>query len=523
MRHGLGLAGLLVTILMLFLSALAAPLASAADPPTLDINPQTVTMAPGTTATALLVLRNPGPDPVSGTLEFGDVSGLSLQEPVPALPDPIGPGASISVRLVVVADRTFAGGALPVQVIGSAGAVPFVATALLTVTVPPPLPALQVTLIGVPASMSDGQGGTVTVQVLNPTTRYLSGVELRPVGSESLCWLSSTDGVCGSGETVARTLGGVEPGGLLTTTVELRSGERVRLGSQQIAVVAAGEVAGEPTVTTVGSATASVTLTVFGIDLLSPFGIAGLLLIPGAVALLAYQATRRLLPGTPAPAAVDIKDPGALLFIVPVGLLVYLLALSVLRLNLRDQVGTGDAVWLFVAGLGIGVVVAMIWWARWWWVVGRKTFRTKDDPATVLLRIGRRDRLLRRSPASVDTVRRYVLNDGDRRMACQPIVCAFPSGADNDFINAVDADDFDAITSRIRLRRWEVWKAKPVIVSWVDRGIPGVVELAASDVAGSGPTESILMLAPGLSEMAAPQGGHPTSGSSPTQVGGPST
>lgn len=506
MRDELGrIVRVLTVMLLAVLATLAGTATAAADPPTIELSPESVSLAPGATATAVLVLRNPGPDPVTGTLAVGDLIGVTVAEPAAAGPVSVAPGASVGVRLPLAADRTFAGGALTVQVTGTAGSVPFVAVTTLTLTVPPLLPALGVSLIGVPADLSDGQTGTVTVQVSNPTTRYLADVRLRTLGSQSLCWRSTPGGSCESGESGDRSLGPVGPGGLLTATADLQAGDRVRPGSQQVAVVAEADVAGEPATAVVGSTQASVTLTVFGLDLFSPFGITGLLLLPGAVALLAYQVTRRVLPGPPAPGAVDIKDPGALLFIVPVGLLVYLLALSVLRLNLRDEVGTADAIWLFVTGVGIGVVVAVIWWVRWWWVVGRKTFRTRDTAATVLLRIARRDRLLRRRPVTVDSARRYVLQDGDdRAMLGQPMVCMIPAADGDSFVAAVDENDFRTVTGRIRLHRWEVWKHDPVTVRWADPGRPGVVDVATTALAGSGPPEPMLMLAPDLPEMAAP-------------------
>ena len=89
-------------------------------------------------------------------------------------------------------------------------------------------------------------------------------------------------------------------------------------------------------------------------------------------------------------------------------------------------------------------------------------------------------------------------------MLGQPMVCVIPAAVGDGFVAAVDNDDFRMVTGRIRLRRWEVWKRDPVTVRWVDPGRPGVVDVAATVLAGSGPPESMLMLAPDLPEMAAP-------------------
>jgi hypothetical protein len=467
--------------------------ASAADAPTLELGPAELVLGPGEQAEVIVVVRNTGvTTAIVDTFDAGAVSGLTLVLPDPSALRPIAPGSAASTVLKVVSDAGFLGGSVSIQAIGRAGDASFAATAGLKLTIREPDPGLTVTLVGVPDSLSDGEAQAVQVQVTNPSAHVWSDVTLQATGNESLCWVESTEVTCPAGNTplTLKVADSIQPGGLIQKELVVRAQDRVRAGSQTVSVVATAGHKSAPLTQSVGSAEATIKVTIFGIDLLSPFGITSLFLIPGAFAALAFQFVRGLVMSrTGAVSGVDLKDPGALLFIIPISVLVYLGALVLLNRDLRSHAGTLDALGLFVVGLLIGLLIAGAWWLRWWWVVGRKTFTIKDLPLKVLTRLERRGASLAQPTITIAGTNLQLLGETDQRVvACQQITYEFGKNVASDrrgkFTRAVDGRDLETVIAEVR--------AKTVTIKWLDKEKPGVVDAAVATVTRTNSTHGLL-------------------------------
>jgi hypothetical protein len=276
--------------------------------------------------------------------------------------------------------------------------------------------------------------------------------------------------------------------GSVDADLVLRAEDRVRAGTQVVSVVVAASRSGRPSTHALATAQANVKLNIFGIDVLSPFGIVNLFLIPGAVAVLTFQLLRRLLE-RPAVGggSVDLKDAGVLLFVIPIGVLVYVIALILLHWNLRDEAGTIDVLFLFIAGAVIGAITAGAWWLRWWWVVGRKRFTGNDDQEKVLKRVDRRRESLVQPTVKIGTKVLQLLAEGDgRRVACPQIEYQFRAGiaanVRGSFIRAADRGDIEMLSEQI--------KRKDVNLRWRDGR--GVVDVASADATPTGDSRNLL-------------------------------
>lgn len=475
--------------------ALGNSAAAVAAWPEMELGPSELQLGAGEQAKILVTIRNSGMTPVVvDKFVVSSLPGLTVTPPEAKALPPVASGSAVSTSLTVVAQEGFDGGKLAVQAHGRAqgragSPVSLIATATLDLSVPEPGSDLKVALLGVPDALDDGQSAHVVVQVTNPTGSTWSKVQLQARGSDNLCWQELDTDPC-TYATTARilNLSDLQSKQSVDRVLILRAEDRVRLGTQGVSVVVSATRANRPSTHTSATAQADVKLTIFGIDLLSPFGIANLFLIPGVVAVLTFQLLRRLLQ-RPAPgaASINLKDPGMLLIVVPVGVLVYLGALLALRSNLRDKAGTVDALWLFGAGVVVGAVTAVVWWLRWWWVVGRKRFTTKDSPKKVLQRIRRRGAGFVQQKVLAGTRPLQLLAESEeRRVACPQIYFEFREGQDKsvrgEFTRAVDGLDIEKV--------WAQVKREDVTLSWSDG--QGVVELPSADVTPTDDTGPLL-------------------------------
>jgi hypothetical protein len=465
---------------------------AAASGPELELGPAELQLAAGEQAEVLVIVRNSGNDAVAvDSFVVSGLPGITATPPDVKTMRSVAAGSAVSGSMTVVAGDGFDGGKISVQARGrTASSALYVASATLTLSTLETGSDLTVALLGVPDSLADGQAVHVVVRITNPTWISWSNVRLQARGSDNLCWLENDAAPCRGGASPPLTmeLADLPSGGSFDEVVVLRAEDRVRAGTQAVSVVVTAYRVNRPSVRSLATAQANVKLSVFGVDVLSPFGLANLFLIPGAVAVLTFQLVRRLLQG---PAAgigdADLKDPGVLLSVVPVGVLVYLSALFLLHWNIREKAGTTDAVLLFVAGGAIGAITAMAWWLRWWWVVGRKRFSTKDSTEKVLKRIHRRRAALVQPTVTVGAKTLQLLAEGDgRTTACPRIDYEFCKKLDERargaFVAAVDNRDLKQALDWV--------KRKKVHLSWHDG--QGVVEMTSADATPTGNTRTLL-------------------------------
>ena len=241
-------------------------------------------------------------------------------------------------------------------------------TGSLTLTAGPATPEPQVAFLSFPDKLNDGQSVTAAVSISNPAPFPLTQVRVTAVDSEDVTLRQvapvpspfvACPAVTAAGTSLVGCLGTLAPGATVVLYLQVRVSSRVQTGTQRVAVIVASQTQtpADPVASTVVAAT-PVQVTIFGVDALSPFGLATLFVLPGIVTVLVFLLLARYVyprrQGAPRIRVVhrrphpglrrSARRPG-----LPAGV-------DLLGLNLTNQAGTGDVVLLFVVGTGLGFI-----------------------------------------------------------------------------------------------------------------------------------------------------------------------
>jgi hypothetical protein len=367
------------------------------DLPTVQVVPSAVSVVPGDVVQVAVVLDNPTDAPVSvqnidvvvpPRVSVGAASGLPVS---------LAPGSSRVVTLDVSAEPGAGENSVGIIVeFGDDGDTTRLATASLSVKPAAASAAPEASFLVFPAKLNDGDSRRATLRVTNPTAVTFTDLRLLAVDSDDAYLVvsrSSATRDCPPDQSgrLLSCLDELAPGSSHLVDLEVRAQRSVRTGTQQVGVVvlATGAVTDGatmlPDVSTV--ATHDVELAVFGVDVLSPFGVSALFLLPGLLAIAVFlSATRWIYPRVTSglPEKVDPKDLTQVPVIVLVGVLAYVLIWVFWREDLTRRTSTLTVVGLFVVGIVFGTaawaVVALLYRR----LVGRRRFRQNAEPAQVL-------------------------------------------------------------------------------------------------------------------------------------------
>jgi hypothetical protein len=324
----------------------------------------------------------------------------------------------------------------------------------------------------------------VRLDAVNNDDLHLS-TDLNPKGEVHPCSDISPAGQSSHG---LACMGALPPGTSRLLTVAVTAADRVHTGKQHVVVVLTARTV-EPARGTATDMTASanfdVELTIFGVDALSPFGVATLFVLPGLLAVIVFLITARVYPGKRLglPDTVDLKDVRLLPFIVPLSTFAYLLFWLIRGQDLTDSAGTRSVGWLFLLGSGLGLAAGIGLAVTWYAISGRKQFSQNDSPDEVLRRLKARHGSLCLRTIAVDGLTYCYLTAGldETVLVCPPIAYTFRrGGADHraDFRKAMRADDI----GRIR----DTSEGGSVALRWTIS--TGVRTVAASSAAFGDPT-----------------------------------
>lgn len=377
--------------------------AATGDLPTMQVVPSSVSVVPGDVVQVAVVLDNPTDVPVSvrsirtmapPRVSIGEAVGLPIllaagSSRVVTLDVSSGPGASENT-VGIIAE------------IGGSGDTTRLVTASLSVKPAAASEAPEVSFLVFPAKLNDGDSRHATVRVTNPTAVTFTDLRLLAVDSDDAFLVvsrSSATRDCPADQSgrLLTCLAELAPGSSHLVDLEVRAHDSVRTGAQQVGVVvlAAGAVTDGatmlPDVSTV--AMHDVELAVFGVDVLSPFGVGALFLLPGLLAIAVFlSASRWVYPRVRSglPEKVDPKDLTQMPVIVLLGVLAYVLVWVLWREDLTRRTSTFTVMALFALGIAFGIAAWVVIAALYRQLVGRRRLRLNVEPAQALKTLAHR-------------------------------------------------------------------------------------------------------------------------------------
>jgi hypothetical protein len=394
----------------------------------LELAPSSLTLRPGEESRVELILRNDtNRELVLSSSTLLTPPHLRITARAVRNLSHIDPQSTETATIRVKALDGFETGKWSVIIRGAvSGAPSTLATASMEVTAGAPPDKLDVAFVDFPDQLHDGQTVMATLRISNTTQFDARDVSLTFLGSEDLkLSLESPTKACPS-ENLGRTnqfcFLGPSRGQSLIIPIKVRADNQVRTGKQTVGILVVGHRDSDGMPMPVSYTSGSATLSIFGLDVVSPFGIATLFVVPGLVAVMIFLiASRWIYPRIlTLPDLVDFTNPGTMLYTIPPAALVYAVVWYFLGRDLSAEAGTGDVVALFALGGALGMlawlILAVVYYAR----TGRKVFSKGDDPVTVLRKIGlRRGKLVLRT-ASVHGASYRYLTEGQEGKA---IVC----------------------------------------------------------------------------------------------------
>jgi hypothetical protein len=342
-----------------------------------------------------------------------------------------------------------------------------------------------------PGKLDDGQSATAVVSISNPTSFTFKHVSVAAVNSENVtlhpivraeppfvpCRATGVQGPA-----LVGCLPALAPGATAVLYLQVTASSQVQTGTQRVAVVVASQTdaSGAPITSTV-TVTTPVQVTIFGVDVLSPFGLGTLFVLPGLLTVLSFLLlTRYVYPRSKElPSNVQFTDPNTLLFVVPPAALAYLLVWLIWGINLKNQAGTADVVILFGLGVGLGFAVWLAVALSYYGHIGRKEFRVSDSPGRVLRRLETRQARLALPKIESGQLTYWYLSDGaeEKLAACPRVVYAFIGAAiapnseqlRENFRKALEGGDIRAIRKEARRRRVRLRWERAAGVTLLDR------------------------------------------------------
>jgi hypothetical protein len=398
------LAGALLIIPLLTAMTLVnvwvAPVAKAAsadiEEPALTVSvvPESLSLLTGDEVQGALVIDNPtavamvvtGVDVLAPPRVVASVEGLDLPATIAARSSV---SADVTVRTSTELKDAEVG--IAVRFRGPAKGSPerSSATSVAVSAASPAAPTL--TFLLAPDALNDGEARVTTVRIDNPSGRELTNLSLAALNGDDVSISMKGEPVkpfaqCTDGVSLV-CLPTLPAGTSATVNLETHAAESVRTGSQTVGLVLTstpGE--GSPDVTT--TATHNVTISVFGVDALSPFGIGALFLFPGLIAVVCFLLGNALYPRTKSlPDQADLKDLRQMPAVVVISAAAYLLVFALFGSDLSRAVSTKGVALLLTAGAAIGVVAWAVMALFYRSIVGTRIFQLDDSPRQVLSRL----------------------------------------------------------------------------------------------------------------------------------------
>lgn len=371
--------------------------------PTVQVVPSSISVVPGDVVQVAVVLDNPTDAPASvqdirvvapPRVSIGAVSGL------PVL---LAPRSSRVVTLDVGAGQGAEENSVGIIVeFGGNGDTTRLAAASLSVKPAAASVALEAAFLVFPAKLNDGDSRRATVRVTNPTGVAFTDLRLLAVDSDDAYLVVSQSTAtrgCPADQSrrLLTCLADLAPGSSHLVDLEVRAHPSVRTGTQQVGVIilASGAVTEGATELPIVSTVAmhDIELAVFGVDVLSPFGVGALFLLPGLLAVAVFlAATRWVYPRVTSglPEKVDPKDLTQMPVIVLVGVLAYVLVWVFWREDLTRRTSTLAVVLLFGLGILMGLAAWLVVALLYRQLVGRRRFRRNVEPQQVLQTLAHR-------------------------------------------------------------------------------------------------------------------------------------
>ncbi|KQY44346.1 hypothetical protein ASD18_12445 [Cellulomonas sp. Root137] len=353
--------------------------------------PSSVTLQVGETAVLDVVVANPGTAPVVVTkVVVAAPPGVQTAKRVEA-PAPLEAGASVDLDLSVTPTRGLTDAQIGLALYysdGAAGSPVRTATASVALSATAAT-APVITFVVAPSALNDGESRPTSVRIDNSAGLAFDDVSLAAVNGDDVAIVvpKDADKGCADEHRTLWTAPRLDAGATVVVDLVTCAESSVRTGAQQVGVVlTATPSTGPPSVGSI--ATHNVTLSVFGVDALSPFGVGTLFLMPGVLAVVVFLLGNAVYPRTKAlPDQVDLKDLRQLPAVVGVSALLYVGAWFGLKRDLTQSVSTGEVALLMLGGAALG---AAAWGALALFyrdLVGKKVFRLDDSPEKVLTRL----------------------------------------------------------------------------------------------------------------------------------------
>jgi hypothetical protein len=437
--------------------------------------PGEVDLVPGDLATIVLVLSNETASPATvSAIEVLVPQRLVVDEPPQAGAIGVIPaGGDARVPFRVKAEPGLENGEVDVLVhltqpsVGPGRAGDPLVSGSMAVRVGKAAQALTAAFVSAPGKLDDGRQATAWLRVANDTPFTFEHIQLVAVNSYDVVLQSMPGAVfapCAkdaASAVAAQQVGCLDvlkPGESHVVGVLVTVQHRVRIGTQQVAVVVRGEaMTASGTVPSTVVAATPVDVAVFGLDALGPFGITSLFILPGIVAVVTALLLARLYPRRPGtPDTVDFKDPSLLVIVAPLAALVYGIYWLVWGVNLTDSVGTADVELLFALGVILGAVAwgsrAGVYWSR----SGRLQFSKNDTEDKVLKRLAARHGRLSLPEVTFDGRFYRFLSESpqDQVTVCSPITYTYSDDLSEvdrgKFRQAVQGNDIARVRSAVR-------------------------------------------------------------------------
>jgi hypothetical protein len=381
-------------------------------------------MAPDEQATADVVVTNPTDRSLTiMEVRSATTPGLSIAG-LPATPITVPASTAVPIPFTVTSARRFEEGSaellirvrLP-RVPMSSNGEPFnderILTPTFTVKVSASVPALTLAVSSSPSALVDGESSELVLTVDNTSPFTLAPISLLGLpGRDVTIGPPDTTPLTGGCEATAiACIPSLAPSDIAVVHLKVKANDHVHTGKQNVGVLARGTVmtGGAPSSSGVRASsfvmTATVStpvdLTIFGMDALSPLGVATLFLVPGFVAVAMFVLGRRLYPTRGAAAQADLKDTGLLVISVALGGIVYFGIWVFKGVDLaRDGAGTRQVALLFGLGVLAGAIAYGVYAIVYFLRTGRKQFTVSDDEGKVLTRLAARKAGLKLLPVN---------------------------------------------------------------------------------------------------------------------------
>lgn len=333
-----------------------------------------------------------------------------------------------------------------------------VAVGTLTVGAGKAVQEIEATFVSFPDKLTDGKHGPAGLRLSNPTPYDFGSIEVRSIRARDVRIRSSPLPVGDEDADVVATVEALSAGATVVVDLNVAVDGNVRVGKQQVGVVVSAlRTVGSDKVTSTVFVPKEVEVEVFGLDLLSIFGVGSLFLLPGALALVAgFVLGRYVYPRrNDLPDTIDLKDLRFFPVAVLGGVIAYVLVFRAIGVDLTDEAGRTAVMALFGLSIGMGALAWAALALGYWYVSGRKQFAMTDDPAKVLRRLDARDARLQLPTVGDSGLQlRYLAPGPNGKVIAAPeILFSFTTENDQErsaFFSAIETDDVGSVRAAVK-------------------------------------------------------------------------